>query len=145
MNGSQSRWMLNSRMKRRPVKKVGREKPRNATVVAAWSKIEHGRSAAQSGWRLNSRMKRSPVKKVGREKPMNATGVAAWSKIEYGRSAEYVPMGIAIRMARTSAEPRTNSVTGILCKIRVSTLTRLTKEKPQSPRIIDTTQRAYAR
>ena len=34
MNGSQSRWMLSSKMKRSPVKNVGREKPMNARVVA---------------------------------------------------------------------------------------------------------------
>jgi hypothetical protein len=32
--------MLKNRMKRRPVKKVGREKPMKAKVVVIWSKSE---------------------------------------------------------------------------------------------------------
>jgi hypothetical protein len=32
--------MLNTRMNKMPVKKVGREKPTNASVLAIWSKIE---------------------------------------------------------------------------------------------------------
>ena len=97
---------------------------------------------SQSRWMLNNRMNRRPVKNVGSEKPMNANVVAAWSNNEYGRNAERVPIGTATTIARTSAEPRTTIVTGSRCRISVSTLTRLTNEKPQSPRTIATTQRA---
>ena len=40
MKGSQSSWMLKTRMKTSPVKNVGREKPMKANVVATWSKSE---------------------------------------------------------------------------------------------------------
>ena len=86
-------------------------------------------------------MKRRPVKKVGSEKPMKASVVAIWSKIEYGRTADSVPMGSAIRMPSSWAEPSTKSVVGSRWRISVSTLTRLAKEKPQSPRSIEENQR----
>ncbi len=45
MKGSQSSQMLKTRMKSSPVKNVGSENPMKASVVAAWSKSEYGRSA----------------------------------------------------------------------------------------------------
>ena len=64
---------------------------------------------------------------------MNASVFATWSNSEYGRSAANTPTGAAITIASTCAAPITASVTGTRCRISVSTLTRLTKENPQSP------------
>jgi len=50
-------------------------------------------------------------------------------------------MGSATSRPRIWAAPRTKSEVGSRCKISVSTFTRLTKEKPQSPRSIEVTQR----
>ena len=44
-----------------------------------------------------------------------------------------MPTGSAINRASTCEAPITASVTGMRCRISVSTSMRLTKEKPQSP------------
>src|SRR3989442_1788576 len=98
-------------------------------------------NGSQSSQRLKTRMNTSPVKKVGSEKPMKANVVVTWSKTEYGRSAEYVPIGSAMSRPRSCALPRTKSEVGSRCTISVSTFTRLTNEKPQSPRSIEVSQR----
>ena len=82
-----------------------------------------------------------PVKKVGSEKPMKASVLAIWSKSEYGRVAAYTPTGSAMSSASTCEEPMISSVTGMRCRISVSTSTRLAKEKPQLPCTIEPTQR----
>ena len=48
--------MLNTRMNRIPVKKVGSEKPMKASVLAIWSKTEYGRVAENTptGSAINS-------------------------------------------------------------------------------------------
>ena len=56
--------------------------------------------------------------------------------------AESVPIGSATRMPRSWAVPRTMMVVGNRWRMSVSTLTRLTKENPQSPRTIEVNQRA---
>ena len=82
------------------------------------------------------------MKKVGSEKPMKASVVAIWSKNEYGRTrgSRCRPAG---RPGGRGAgpSPSTKSVVGSRCMIRVSTLMRLTKEKPQSPRSMELNQR----
>jgi hypothetical protein len=50
-------------------------------------------------------------------------------------------MGSAMSRASAWEEPITNSVVGRRWRIRVSTFTRLTNEKPQSPRSIELSQR----
>ena len=50
-------------------------------------------------------------------------------------------MGSAIRMPSSWAEPSTKSEVGSRCMMSVSTLMRLAKEKPQSPRSIEVNQR----
>ena len=99
-------------------------------------------NGSQSSHRLKTRMNTSPVKKVGSENPTKASVVVIWSKTEYGRSAEYVPIGSATSRPRICALPRTKSEVGSLCNISVSTSTRLTNEKPQSPCSIAPSQRA---
>src|SRR5262245_47543046 len=52
-------------------------------------------------------------------------------------------MGSAIRTPRICARPKTKRVVGRRCRISASTLTRLTKEKPQSPFSMEVNQRTY--
>jgi len=75
---------------------------------------------------------------------MKASVSRAGSKTEYGRSAEYVPMGSAMSSPRSCALRARTATSQPACMISVSTFTRLTKEKPQSPRTIDVSQRAVA-
>ncbi len=89
---------------------------------------------------LKNRMNSTPVKKVGSEKPMKASVLAMRSNQEYGFTAASTPTGSAISKASSCDAPITAIVVGSRCMISVSTLMRLTNEKPQSPLTMLTSQ-----